>query len=141
MPLWGMAVEGSTFELPPQVVARIHDQAVFAVNDGASIPMVEIRISKEAAGRAKSPIRSQVRTTFLTVLDSYSTGSKMARWLRRLFLGMLQINSPMTSPRRSARLYGAKKWRWLIDHTKRCLRTAPKANSFSGKTETPAASC
>ncbi len=47
MPLWDATVETESFDLPPQVVARIRDQAVFAANNGARIPRVEVRLIEQ----------------------------------------------------------------------------------------------
>jgi hypothetical protein len=47
MPLWDATVESASFDLPPQVVARIRDQAVFAANNGASVPRVEVKVIEQ----------------------------------------------------------------------------------------------
>lgn len=48
MPLWDATVEFGVFDLPPQVVARIRDQAVFAANHGARVPRVEFKVTEES---------------------------------------------------------------------------------------------
>jgi hypothetical protein len=47
MPLWDAAVESASFDLPPQVVARIRDHAVFAATNGARVPRVEVRVTEQ----------------------------------------------------------------------------------------------
>ena len=47
MPLWDAAVESASFDLPAQVVARIRDQAVFAANNGARVPRVEVEVTEQ----------------------------------------------------------------------------------------------
>jgi hypothetical protein len=47
MPLWDTTVGSASFDLPPQVVARIRDQAVFAANKGARVPRVEVKLIEQ----------------------------------------------------------------------------------------------
>jgi hypothetical protein len=48
MPLWEATVEDGTFDLPPQVVVRIRDQAVFAADHGARVPRVKVKVTEES---------------------------------------------------------------------------------------------
>ena len=46
MPLWDATVEAASFDLPPEVVARIRDQAAFAANNGARVPRIEVKVTE-----------------------------------------------------------------------------------------------
>lgn len=48
MPLWEAQVGGGSFDLPPVVVARIRDQAMFAANHGAREPWIEVKVIDES---------------------------------------------------------------------------------------------
>ncbi len=47
MPLWDATVEAASFDLPPEVVARIRDQASFAANNGARVPRIELKVTEQ----------------------------------------------------------------------------------------------
>ena len=55
MPVWDASVEGGAFDLPPQVVARIRDQAVFAAEHGARVPRVEVKVPSAREAVDPSP--------------------------------------------------------------------------------------
>ena len=44
MPLWETIVVGASFDLPPQMVARIRDHAAFAASNGARVPRIEVKV-------------------------------------------------------------------------------------------------